>query len=105
LIAELGSPSSDLGADVRVAVHSRLLQPVMDGTLLMLGLPLMFSRRRRNVFFSFSICLGVAIAFTMVTLACQSLGSLSLLRPTLAAWAPLLIFLPLAVAMSHTFRT
>ncbi len=105
LIAELGSPSTDLGADVRVAVHSRLLQPLMDGTLLMLGLPLMFSRRRRNVFFSFSICLGVAIAFTMVTLACQSLGGLSLLRPTLAAWVPLLIFLPLAVAMSHTFRT
>lgn len=105
LIAELGSPSTELGTDVRVAVHSRLMQPLMDGTLLMLGLPLMFSRRKRNVFFSFSICLGVAIAFTMVTLACHSLGGLNLLRPTLAAWLPILVFLPVAVAMSHTFRT
>jgi lipopolysaccharide export system permease protein len=105
LIAELGSPSTDLGPDVRVAVHARLLQPVMDGTLLMLGLPLMLSRRRWSVFYSFSVCLGVAIAFTVVTLACQSLGDLSLLRPTLAAWMPILVFLPLAVAMGHTLRT
>lgn len=105
LIAELGSPSTDLGADVRVAVHSRLMQPIMDGTLLMLGLPLMFSRRNRNLFLSFGICLLVAVAFTLATLACQSLGGLNLLRPTLAAWLPILIFLPIAVAMSHSLRT
>ena len=105
LIAELGSPSTDLGADVRVAVHSRLMQPVMDGTLLMLGLPLMFSRRNRNVFLSFGICLLVAVAFSLATLACQSLGGLNLLRPTLAAWLPILVFLPLAVAMSHSLST
>lgn len=105
LIAELGSPSTELGDDVRVAVHARLLQPLMDGTLVMLGLPLMFSRRKRNVFFNFSLCLGVAIAFMAITLACQSLGGAGMLRPTLAAWFPILAFLPLAVAMGHTFRT
>ena len=105
LIAELGSPSTDLGPDVRVAVHSRLMQPLMDGTLLMLGLPLMFSRRNRNLFLSFGICLLVAVAFSLVTLACQSLGGLNLLRPTLAAWLPILVFLPVAVAMSHSLRT
>jgi lipopolysaccharide export system permease protein len=90
---------------VRVAVHARLLQPLMDGTLVMLGLPLMFSRRKRNVFFNFSVCLGVAIAFMVLTLGSQSLGGLGMMRPTLAAWFPVLVFLPLAVAMSHTFRT
>jgi len=105
LITELNSPSTDLGADVRVAVHTRLVQPMMDATLLMLGLPLMFSRRRRNVFLSVGICLLVAVAFSLVTLGCQSLGGLSLLRPTLAAWLPLLLFIPVAVAMSHTLRT
>ncbi len=105
LITELGNPSTDLGPDVRVAVHTRLMQPFMDGTLLMLGLPLMFSRRSRNVFLSFGICLLVALSFSLVSLACQSLGGLSLLRPTLAAWLPLLVFVPVAVAMSHTLRT
>jgi lipopolysaccharide export system permease protein len=101
----LGSPSTDLGPDVRVSVHSRLLQPLMDGTLLMLGLPLMFSRSNRNIFLSFAICLLVAVAFSLVTLGCQSLGGLNLLRPTLAAWLPILVFLPVAVAMSHSLRT
>jgi lipopolysaccharide export system permease protein len=71
----------------------------------MLGLPLMFSRRRRNVFLSVGICLVVAVAFSLVTLTCQSLGGLNLLRPTLAAWLPLMVFAPLAVAMGYTFRT
>lgn len=105
LIDELSSPSTELGADVRVAVHTRMVQPVIDTTLLMLGLPLMFSRRQRNVFLSIGICLSVAIAFTLATVACQSLGGLSLLRPTLAAWLPIMVFLPIAVGMSQTLRT
>jgi lipopolysaccharide export system permease protein len=105
MLNELRQPSTEPGADLRVAVHCRILQPFMDSTMLMLGLPLMFSRRNRNIFLSIGICLAAALAFTAVGLACQSLGSLSLLRPTLAAWIPLLVFVPVAVAMSHTFRT
>ena len=105
LISELNRPSTDLGADVRVAVHARMVQPLTDTTLLMLGLPLMFSRRQRNVFLSIGVCLAVAIAFTLATVACQSLGGISLLRPTLAAWLPIMVFLPVAVGMSHALRT
>src|SRR5262249_5850004 len=56
LLDELNQPSTEPGADLRVAVHSRILQPFMDSTMLMLGLPLMMSRRTRNIFFSISIC-------------------------------------------------
>jgi lipopolysaccharide export system permease protein len=105
LISELNSPSTDVGADVRVAVHARMVQPLMDGTLLMLGLPLMLSRGNRNVFLSIGICLGVATAFTLVALSCQSLGGLSVLRPSLAAWLPLMMFVPVAAAMSYNLRT
>jgi len=105
LIRELNNPTTDLGDDVRVAVHTRMVQPLIDTTLLMLGLPLMFSRRQRNVFVSIGVCLLVAIVFSLATLACQSLGGLSLLRPTLAAWLPILVFLPVAVGISHTLRT
>ncbi len=105
LVAQLNKPSTDLGADVRVAVHARLVQPLMDVTLVMLGLPLMFSRTNRNIFLSISICLLAAFAFSAVAIACQSLGGLGLMRPSLAAWMPLLLFVPLAVIMSHAIRT
>jgi lipopolysaccharide export system permease protein len=105
LIAELNTPGADLGADVRVAVHSRMVKPLMDGTLLMIGLPLMMSRRPRNVFLTISMCLGLATAFTLVGLMCQSLGGVGMLRPSLAAWLPLMIFVPLAAGMSKTLRS
>jgi lipopolysaccharide export system permease protein len=105
LVGELRNPSTDLGADVRVAVHTRIVQPLTDCTLLMLGLPLMVSRRNRNIFLSISICLGVATSFTLLALCCQSLGSMSVLRPAFAAWLPLLMFVPVAAAMSDTLRT
>ena len=105
LITELNNPSTDLGPDVRVAVHLRLVQPLMDGTLLMLGLPLMFSKRNRNVFLTIGVCLLVAMTFTLAALACQSLGGLGVLRPSLAAWLPLLAFIPVAAALSHALRT
>jgi lipopolysaccharide export system permease protein len=105
LIAQLNHPTTDLGPEVRVAVHSRIAQPLADGTLLMLGVPLMMSRRNRNVFLTIGICVGVATAFTLVGLACQSLGGLGVLSPTLAAWAPLLVFVPVAAALSCNLRT
>jgi lipopolysaccharide export system permease protein len=105
LISELNNPTTDLGADVRVTVHTRMVQPLMDGTLLMLGLPLMLSRGNRNIFLSIGICLAIATAFTLVALSCQSLGGLSVMRPSLAAWLPLMMFVPVAAGMSSTLRT
>jgi lipopolysaccharide export system permease protein len=105
LVAELNRPSTDLGSDVRVTVHARMLQPLMDGTLLMLGLPLMFARSNRNIFVSIGICLLVATAFSLVTLACQAFGGLNLLRPSLAAWLPLMLFVPVATMMAHALLT
>jgi lipopolysaccharide export system permease protein len=50
LIAGLRNPSIDCGAAVRVEIHSRIVHPFLDITLLFLGLPLVVSRQNRNVF-------------------------------------------------------
>ena len=105
LVRELKNPSGNSGADVRVAIHTRILQFFMDGTLVMLGLPVMLSRRSRNAYVSIGLCLLVATLFMLTALACQSLGGLNMLRPSLAAWLPLLVFVPVAAAMSGSFRT
>jgi len=105
LIQELNQPSTELGADIRVAVHTRILQPFTDCTMLLLGLPLMLSRSNRNVFLSIGICMVAAVSFSLIILTCQSMGGLSLIRPTLAAWLPLMLFVPVAVATSYSFRT
>lgn len=101
LIAGLRNPSLDFGADVRVGIHCRIVQPLLDMTMLFLGLPLVLSRQSRNVFVAIGLCLAVVSLFLMVVMGFQYLGSNQLLRPALAAWAPLMIFVPLAVAMSE----
>lgn len=104
LIKSLTNPSFDFGADVRVAIHMRIVQPLLDGTLLFLGLPLVVARRNRNMFLAIGLCLVVVMFYMQVILVCQYLGSYSWIRPALAAWLPLILFVPLAVAMSEPLR-
>jgi lipopolysaccharide export system permease protein len=100
LIAGLRNPSMDFGADVRVAVHSRLVQPLLDVTLLLLGLPLVVTRHSRNVFLAIGLCSVVAGVFLLTVIGAQYLGTIYL-YPTLAAWAPLMIFVPVAVGLAE----
>ena len=104
LLRELKSPSVELGADVNVAVHRRLLAPLMDLTLLMLGLPLVVSRGARNPFLAIGLALVVVTGFFLVALGGQSLGASGWIRPALAAWAPLLVFVPIAVGLGDPLR-
>ncbi len=104
LVAGLRNPSLDYGADVRVAIHARLLQPVFDITLLFLGLPLILSREGRNIFLSIGMCVGVVCIYASTVLACQYLGTIYILSPALAVWLPLVVYIPLAVAMYENVR-
>jgi lipopolysaccharide export system permease protein len=104
LIAGLRNPSLDFGRGVRVEIHSRMLHPFMDITLLFLGLPLVMTRENRNVFKAIGMCVVVVAVFVLVSMAFQFLGSGShWISPHFAAWAPLLLFVPIAVGMSATF--
>jgi lipopolysaccharide export system permease protein len=104
LIAGLRNPSLDIGADVRVTIHSRIVRPLLDMTLVFLALPLVLTRENRNIFVVAGLCLLVVSGFFLVILACHALGANYLLSPALAAWCPLLLFAPLAFTMAQPFR-
>jgi lipopolysaccharide export system permease protein len=105
LIAALRNPSLDYGADVRVAIHGRIVRPLLDMTLLFLGLPLVVARENRNVFIAIGMCMAVTLAFKLAEMGLQEMGKASyLLSPALAAWAPLMIFVPLAVGMAESLE-
>jgi lipopolysaccharide export system permease protein len=104
MIGELRNPSTDLGNDVRVAIHTRFIQPFLDTTLLFLGLPFVVTRTNRNPFLAIGLCLAVVTVFMLVVLGCQSLGSTGWLAPAIAAWLPLMLFAPLAAGMTDSLR-
>jgi lipopolysaccharide export system permease protein len=102
LISGLRNPSLGFGADVRVAIHSRMVQPFLDITLLFLGLPLVVSRESRNVFLAIGLCIVVVTVFLLVVIAFEHLGTIYLVDPALAAWAPLMLFVPPAVWLGES---
>jgi lipopolysaccharide export system permease protein len=104
LVAGLRNRSLALGADVAVAIHSRPLQPVLDMTLLFLGLPLLLRRGNRNIFVAIGMCVGLVVAFLLLTMGAGYLGSSYWISPSLAAWLPLMVFVPLAIAISDPLR-
>lgn len=98
LISSLRNPSLQLGNDARVQLHARILQPGLDLTLFMLGIPLVLSRDQRNIFVAAAMCVGLVAVFFVVVLLCHALGGNYILSPALAAWLPLVLFAPAAYA-------
>ncbi|MBN2023096.1 MAG: LptF/LptG family permease [Pirellulales bacterium] len=104
LISGLHNPSLEFNAGTRVEIHSRIVHPFLDLTLLFLGLPLVLSRDNRNVFIAIGLCVAVVSVFVSATIALKYLGSTYLVSPSLAAWAPLLVFVPIAAALAGSMR-
>lgn len=104
LISGLHNRSLDYGADVSLAVHSRFVRPLLDLTLLFLGLPFVFSRGNRNIFIAAAMCLAVVGVFYVGMIASKAMGANGMLSPSLAAWAPLLLFAPFAFVFSTRLR-
>ena len=95
LIQGLRNPSLDFGADARVMLHSRILQPMLDVSLLLLGLPLVTRRKASNMFIAAGLAILLVLTYLGVLMGCQALGSYSLITPpALAAWLPLVVFGP-----------
>ena len=102
MVGFLYQENSQYSTDVRVAIHSRIVQPVLDLCLLLLGIPLVLSRRDRSVFLVAGQCILVVCGFMIVVVACQAMGTTGyLLSPAAAAWVPLLIFVPLTTYVTQ----
>lgn len=104
LIAGIHNESLEFGADLRVLVHARIVQPILDVALLFLGLPLVLTRENRNPFLAIALCGLLVVGFLGVVMGCHYLGTAYWIAPAQAAWLPVVIFVPLAAALSDPFR-
>lgn len=83
------------GNDLRVQIHGRILRPLIDWTVILLGVPILLTRPDRHMFWVAGACLFIVAGFTAVVLAMSALGTAgSFISPTLATWLPILVFLP-----------
>lgn len=105
LIKESRKPRRWKRNEQKIKVHSRFVRPVLDLTLLLLGLPLVMGAIERNVFVSFGICFWIVASFQLTIAAAHFCGASGLITPpALAAWLPALIFTPLAFVSMRKLR-
>ncbi|MDP6444684.1 MAG: LptF/LptG family permease [Pirellulaceae bacterium] len=103
LVKGLHNPSLDFGADVRFAIHSRFVRPLLDVILLCLVLPIVLARRNANPFKIAFKCFLLVVGFRIVLIGCEHLGgNYYLLSPALAAWLPAMVFAPIAMWSMHS---
>lgn len=102
MIARLRSPSSHVSDDLRLTVHKRFVQPMLDFTLLLLGIPILLKQQDRHLFWVMGATLLTVGVFMVATMLVQSLsvGSTNF-PPYLGAWLPLIVFGPIAFARAR----
>lgn len=105
LITSAKQPSQWYSRGKSIAIHSRIMRPVLDLVLLLLGLPLIISQTNKNLLAAAGIAVAVIMAVQVTALGAQSLGSLSIIKSAaLAAWIPAIVFIPLASLSMRTLR-
>jgi lipopolysaccharide export system permease protein len=105
LYRELQRPESTRLAAMAVLFHTRLTRPLLGMVLVLLGLSVILRDQNRNVFISSGQCLVLCGLFFAATYACKMLGDNEYLNPALAAWLPVIVFGPFAVAMFDAVHT
>lgn len=98
MISALHRPKTWFGKDEEVEVHARILKPALDLSMILIGLPLIVASGERNIFVSSGLGFLIVGGIFLTDIACKTMGAYHLLQPaSLAAWLPLMIFVPFAV--------
>jgi LPS export ABC transporter permease LptG/LPS export ABC transporter permease LptF len=101
---ELSRYISDLrqsGFDTKrlsVQLDRKLAYPAIAFVMAILGMPFAFSTGKRGGVAGFSVAIGIAVLYMGTASLFEAMGNVSALPPSLAAWAPDLLF---AVAGSY----
>jgi lipopolysaccharide export system permease protein len=99
MIQRLRAPNSFVSDDLRLNVHQRMVQPMLDVTLLLLGIPILLQRQDKHLFWIAGVTLLTVGLFMLVTkLIHVSSSGTTMIPPYLGAWLPVLLFAPVAYA-------
>lgn len=96
LVRAIANPSLGVGAEIPLRVHARVVSPLLDMSLALLGIPLVVGPNRRGIFVAVGLCVLAAVVFFLMIFGWHALAAAYVVSPSLGAWAPLLILAPLA---------
>jgi lipopolysaccharide export system permease protein len=101
----LAKPGARRQPQVAVAFHMRLTRPLIGILLTVMGLAVILRDQNRHVFINAGLCLILCAVFYAAVYGCKYLGENDFINPPLAAWLPVLVSTPLAVALVDAIHT
>jgi lipopolysaccharide export system permease protein len=96
--------SARLGA-LAVQLHLRLTLPILTLIMVWMGVSMILRDQGRNVFLNAGLCLVMSAMFYAACYLARHLGEQEYLSPPMAAWLPVLLFGPLALALFDAIHT
>ncbi|NBV46146.1 MAG: LptF/LptG family permease [Planctomycetia bacterium] len=101
LVRAVANPALGVGAEIPLRIHARQVQPLLDMALAILGIPLVAGPSRRSIFVAVGWCVGLTVVFFMIVLGCHALATGYMVSPSVGAWMPAVVLLPLAAWMAQ----
>ena len=86
-------------------LHQRMLLPLYDLLLLLLGLPIIASRSEWNIFIKVGWCILIFAVLQGFGMGTSIMVKSEMIDPSLAAWLPLLLLGPLVPPVVSGMRT
>ena len=102
-----GTRDTDL-ADLYLQKHTRITDPLMNLIMLLVALPVLVCRDPRNMKTAITVSFAATASCFVLTFLCKMFAAepfFNQVRPELWAWAPVFIFLPIAVVEIDSMRT
>ncbi len=101
----LNKPDAPRQGQIAVMFHMKISRMIIGLLLVVMGLAIILRDQMRHVFISAGLCLAMCAIFYGAVFACKFMGDADLVSPALAAWLPVLIFGPIALALYDAIHT
>lgn len=105
LVEQLQSETLKDPNEVRIIVHNRFMQPVMDLLLVLIGIPFVLQWERKNIYRSVAVSMLLSATFFVVDGTAGYFANHGHVDPLTAAWIPVFIFAPLSLSLMHRIGT
>ena len=90
---------------VRILIHQRLMQPVLNLLLVLIGIPWVLQWERKNVYRSIIVSMALSALFFIAVSLSSYFATFGHVDPMTAAWLPVFVFAPIALVTFHNMGT
>jgi lipopolysaccharide export system permease protein len=91
--------------EVRILIHNRLMQPIMDVLLVLIGIPFVLQWERKNIYRSVAVSMMLSGVFFVVDGVAGYFANHGHVDPLTAAWIPVFVFAPISLSLLHRVGT